>query len=639
MTARNTFEINGVIDTSNNVFDNIELLANSAGAFVTWDSTLGKWSVIANTTGTSVHSFDDSNIIGPITVGGLDINDLYNSVAIEYPHKDLRDTVDTVTLTVDAADRFDNELDNQLNIKLNTVNNPVQAQLIANIELKQNRVDKTIEFATDFTANGLKAGDLIDVTNTAYDFSAKVFRIIQITEDDADEGTIIYTITALEYDADVYSTAGLSYDLRTTNTGIKSQLINEEIEDSDDEDAGKQIGRLLLANLATKAMNKLVGKMFGDETAEGAFTEEQVKEANDNDAFLSSFALPTLTLSSDVTSVCEGGTITITLTDTCNICYFDVPDFAHPYTITGVQQSDIDVPLTGEITLSGGTATFVINTIDDSDPSTETLTFTVGSASVNVDIFVTPSQYVQSVTNGGAITEGGTATATVTTVGYNNGDTLPYTISGSASSKVTSPALTGTVSLTSNSATLNIVTSDDSAYNATESLTVQIGTATVNPCIVSSDSTTITVNNNDTTGPITPNVPKPGDYQCVYTSIPVVWCATFDPDTNRLKDINPKIYAYVPTVTSGGTPVPVTCSVTNPGQATAAVSIDSTVLVDTSPGLGGAQIDLITAFNTPPQGTGGYFVDGYIDSDYFEVDGAASVFLTGSTITTNGYFI
>lgn len=231
----NQWEINGVIDTSQSVISNLTKIANASGCFLTWDSSEGTWSVVLNDIGTSVYSFNDTNIIGNINVSGSGISEMYNSVTIEFPHKDLRDTTDYIDLNVPTADRYTQELDNVLTITTDLVNDPIQAALIASRELNQSRLDKTIEFRTDYIANGLKAGDLIDVTNTAYGYSSKVFRIIQIEEDDTQEGSIIYSIVALEYDADVYSTAGLERTYRSKKTGIVPKAQNTALTASDNQ--------------------------------------------------------------------------------------------------------------------------------------------------------------------------------------------------------------------------------------------------------------------------------------------------------------------------------------------------------------------------------------------------------------------
>ena len=611
MATRNKFEINGVIDTSNNVWNNIELLAISSGCFITWDPSEGHWAVIVNAAGTSIFSFDDSNILGAITVGGTGVNDLYNSVQIEYPHKDLRDAVDYLTVELDAADRYTNELDNQLQIKLNTINDPVQAQLLATQELKQNRVDKIIEFKTDFTANGLKAGDLIDVTNSALDFTSKVFRIIQIVEEDTDEGAIVYSITALEYDADVYSTAGLTYDYRTKNTGIQSQIVNEVIEASNDEDAGISIGRLLAANAAAGLFNSLLQSLFGDRNAGGNLTDAEATAAEQAAALLSGAKKPPLTHSASVTEICEGGSVTITLTDDCETCYFTVPDYEYDYEITGIQAADISIPLTGTVSITGGTGSISFDTTVDGD-AYETLTFTCGENSTNVVIQSPQAYSYDSISAAPAsITEGDTTVITITATGIADGTTKPYTIGGTASGKVTSPALTGNVTFNSNQATLTIVTNNDSVYTGGQSLDIEIEPGFSNPCALNDERTISVSVADDESAP-------PADFNCDYVAVPAVWCGTFDGTTQYLKSITALKTVYLPRAPVGGQAVPLTVSVTNPGTSSAAISIDSTVNIDTVTGTGGAQIDVITSFDPAPSG--------------------GDTLISGTTSTFNGYW-
>jgi hypothetical protein len=232
-TIGTLFEINGVISTDKSVMQNINTLCTSAGAWMTYDIAEGKWSVVINRAGASISSFNDSNIIGGINISGTGVNELYNSATIEYPHKDLRDQTDYIDLEIPAGDRFPYELDNRLNIKLDCINNPVTAQYLASVELKQSRIDKVIQFRTDYSKIGLKAGDIIDVTNSVYGYTAKKFRITKVEEEDT-EGLAI-SITALEYDENVYSTDGLIRKIREKKTGIVPKDNNQSLTSIDNQ--------------------------------------------------------------------------------------------------------------------------------------------------------------------------------------------------------------------------------------------------------------------------------------------------------------------------------------------------------------------------------------------------------------------
>src|SRR6056300_493235 len=174
-------EINGIIDTSNPTIDNINMLATAAGAYFTHDLQAGKWTFnIIKGSYTSVKNFSDSNIIGPISVHSKGISEFYNVCSIEFPHKDLRDAVDTVIVKKPTSEWFTYEKRNELKLQMPIINDPVQAQYIASKELNQSRLDKVIRFTSDFTANGITAGDIIDVTSSMHQFSGKPFIVIEI---------------------------------------------------------------------------------------------------------------------------------------------------------------------------------------------------------------------------------------------------------------------------------------------------------------------------------------------------------------------------------------------------------------------------------------------------------------------------
>lgn len=219
MAQQSQFRINGIIDTTKNCLSNLEAICRSAGCFSTYDTTTGLWSVILNTTGYSKYSFNNSNIIGGITVSGTGIDQLYNSAEVQYPLTDISGGRDNQNIQIDNANWFSNELPKRMNIQLDLINNPVQAQFIGAIELKQNRLDKIITFTTDYSGLTLRAGNLIDVTNTNYGYTNKMFRIISMVETDDDTGIKIQ-ITALEYDATVYDATGLTYTNTVTANGV-----------------------------------------------------------------------------------------------------------------------------------------------------------------------------------------------------------------------------------------------------------------------------------------------------------------------------------------------------------------------------------------------------------------------------------
>jgi hypothetical protein len=90
-TLPQRLQINGLIDTNQDVVSNMEKICRNATSWMSYDTANGKWAVVINKAGTSVHSFNDSNIVGPISVTGRDLTELYNRCVVKYP---LRDTAD-----------------------------------------------------------------------------------------------------------------------------------------------------------------------------------------------------------------------------------------------------------------------------------------------------------------------------------------------------------------------------------------------------------------------------------------------------------------------------------------------------------------------------------------------------------------
>lgn len=592
----NFFSINGAIDTNKPVLDNLNDIATAVGAFITYDVAEGKWAVIINTTGTSVASFNDTNIIGNLDVSGKGVKELYNSATIQFPNRDLRGAIDYVDVSIADADKFANELENRLNFSNTIINDSAQAQYIASVELKQNRVDKMISFRTDYSYLNLKAGDLIDITNAAYGYTNKVFRIVKIEEDDNDGLQI--SITALEYDANVYDTSNLTIANRTKRTKIQPHQTNTAIAAADDTGVSNQLNRLMLANVALGLLNP---KTFGALSSlyKMLTGKTETVDANGNpifdegaDKILGNAKAPSLTSITGPSTVCEGQSGTITVGHNCSSCLFDIPDLTYTYTITGISDNDISIPLTGKVKVSGGTGTlpFTVNA-DAATEGDEVATFTIGNLSKTVTFKDAPGYTYTASKSAASITEGGSVTITLVTTGTALNATIPYTISGTASGKVSSPALTGTVTASGGNASLVINTTDDSTYQGTQGLTISFGSGS-DPCgLIGTSAVTVSVLDNDSA--------PPAGTTCQYVTVPVSWCGSYEGGTDQLYSMTANKSASFPVAQAGEPTVqlPLTVTVTKGNPSTIAVASYATVAQPIAP-MGGIDYKVITSFNT-----------------------------------------
>ena len=594
-TLTNPLNINGVISTDKTVLQNLNDICSAAGAFLTYDISQGKWAVVINKTGSSVKSYNDANIIGSINVTETGVSELYNNVRLEFPHRLLGDESDFVELEIPSGNRFQNEIPKSLNIQSDLINDPVQAQYIASVELKQSRLNKIITFTTDYTSLGMKAGDLIDVTASMYGYTSKVFRIISLEENDSDVITI--SITAMEYSADVYSTAGLVAVEKTKKTGILLKQQNTAIQESEDANTAATLGRMIAANVGLGVVNSLLNKLFGrqqigvDANGNPIFSK-QTKPANDAaaelDKVLSGAKKPALQTITSSDAVCAGTSVTVTVGHTCSSCLFDIPPLDYAYAITGVLEEDLDIALTGKVTVTNGVGLLTIFVAADAPSGT--MSVTIGGLNKTIEIGAT-TNYTYTVTrNNPSITEGGTVIVTLTATGTKANASIPYAITGTATGKVSSPALTGTVTTSGGTATLTIVTANDSIYQGTQGLTVTFEPAMVDICgTIGTNNTSITVLDNESA--------PPADVTRQYALTPVVWEGVYDGTTGRMKSVFVSRSAYMPLPLSGEATVnvPVTLSVASGSPST--ITITSTRAISTTV-LGGTLLEPIISFNT-----------------------------------------
>ena len=690
----NVFCINGVIDTNKPVLENMETMATAAGSWLTYDNQTGLWSVVINRVGTSVASFNDNNIIGGINISSTGLTELYNSVEIEFFNADILDQKDYVKFEIAAGQRYPNEIDNELQIKSEIINNNIQAEAIASRELNQSRIDKIIQFQTDYSKLGLKAGDLIDITSTMLNYSSKIFRVISVSEEDSDDGILVLNITALEYDANVYSTAGLTRTSRSIGNQITARRNNTAIQTSEDQDFGDQLTRLLIANALAgllspgglSDLSRLFDIVTSKDPTTGKVTQSIRSKQNEG------LQIPKLTINGP-SEICEGetlnltiplgnycvdngsklkyeitgissndiigipltGTMTVsgsnatiaipinpdsltegpetmtftvsecctktviikdqwrtapvytltasaanvsecdTLTITCGATNVNDGD-AIPYTITGITLADVATmvrngssitpSLTGNFTANwcNTTANLVITFNRDADIGTETLVLSLDGKATNVSVQITNGAQYSVAFSPSSITEGQNSTVTLTTVGVPNGVLVPYTISGSAAGKVTSPALSGNVTINSNSATLNIQTTDDNFEDGVStSLIVSFGPASGYGSCSGSGSLTVLDN----------------DAECIWTTIPVAWCVRSN-QSGQATSVTPEKYMKVLAAIAGQPSVSVPLSVITVPGSPSTVTISSTASVCNKTGQGGILANVITSFTSIP---------------------------------------
>tara|TARA_S200002703_G_scaffold146392_1_gene141415 strand:- start:2117 stop:4501 length:2385 start_codon:yes stop_codon:yes gene_type:complete len=201
--------INGVINTNNQLFDNIKQLLQGArsmmpfvqGRYKVKVEDAGNDTDITSSTVQIAQDLDDDNIIGGIQMASEKKSTKYNKVVVNFVHPDLEFTNQQVIKdqTSDFATADNNEtLLGEFNFP--TLTNEALARDLARIIVLKSRTARTIKLTATQESMNLEPGDIIRITQTVPNLNAKTFRITGLEINN----NMTVTIQAVEHDAELY---------------------------------------------------------------------------------------------------------------------------------------------------------------------------------------------------------------------------------------------------------------------------------------------------------------------------------------------------------------------------------------------------------------------------------------------------
>ena len=216
------YRINGVIDPSQSCLQNVDQIMTACDSWQRYDATSGKWSVVINEATSVSYNFDDSNLVGAIVVGTVDLAQMPNKIQARFPDSTNRDQYNYVNESVPSGLLLPNEPVNQLNVNYDLVNNSVQALYLANRVLEQGREDLLVTITTTYDGIQVNAGDVVAVTNSYYGWTNKQFRAMQVKESIAGDGILSAQIQLVEYNSGVYDNATIDQYTPSANGNLAS---------------------------------------------------------------------------------------------------------------------------------------------------------------------------------------------------------------------------------------------------------------------------------------------------------------------------------------------------------------------------------------------------------------------------------
>ena len=198
------WEINGYINTANDVATNINKICQAAATFFTFDNKQGKFKAVPNRPTSSTFSLNDDNIVSKIQITSTELYSLFNKAEIVFADKNKRDQSNSLTIETPSGDLNPNEPENIVKYRIDLINNNIHAENLANLDLTQSRKGMVVQCTGDFSCMQIDVGDVVDLTNEDYGFSAKEFRVLRTKEVQEEGGIINVQLSLLEYEPNAY---------------------------------------------------------------------------------------------------------------------------------------------------------------------------------------------------------------------------------------------------------------------------------------------------------------------------------------------------------------------------------------------------------------------------------------------------
>lgn len=237
------YRINGAVNTAASCLTNLQTMVDSCDSWLQYSEATGKWRVVINGPYTGLESslflVDSNNLIGGVQINPVDLNETYNQVEVAYPNKNIKDQTDYQVIDLTNPSNWSssvyddilspNEAVNRLNISLPLVNEAVQAKYLAARRLLQSREDLVISCNLDYSGIQIEAGDVIRVGQPDYGWGPtdvdpanpyKLFRVSTVNEQTTEDGSLVASIEAFEYNGTVYADNAITDFIPADNTGL-----------------------------------------------------------------------------------------------------------------------------------------------------------------------------------------------------------------------------------------------------------------------------------------------------------------------------------------------------------------------------------------------------------------------------------
>ena len=213
------FSCNAVIDTNITLMNNVKILLSGMRGLMPYRQ--GKYGLIVEDEGSATFAFNESRIIGGISIRSESKKTKFNRIIATFPNPDANWQMDQIEYPVagsveEAGYILEDggvELVSQMDLPATT--NIYTAQDIASIALKRSRNALTVSFSATSEALNTAIGEIVSVTHSTPAWSAKAFRVQKLTL--GSDGTV--SVSLIEHQDSIYpwSTKTEADDIPDTN--------------------------------------------------------------------------------------------------------------------------------------------------------------------------------------------------------------------------------------------------------------------------------------------------------------------------------------------------------------------------------------------------------------------------------------
>tara|TARA_R110002049_G_scaffold309141_1_gene517561 strand:+ start:2185 stop:4578 length:2394 start_codon:yes stop_codon:yes gene_type:complete len=192
------YTADGIINIDQDAISNISNILTSCRGFLTHSG--GTYSLLVDGVTSSTFDFDDSNIIGNVTVDGPSKSSRVNRIRVKFYDEDTK-YEENYHAEDDSTYRTEDNgavLEKQFSLSFTT--NRYRVKRIARADLEQSRRSEIIKFKSNFSALKVEVGSVVTVTRASFGWTSKPFRIIEVRFSPDDD----IEFTAREYSNDVY---------------------------------------------------------------------------------------------------------------------------------------------------------------------------------------------------------------------------------------------------------------------------------------------------------------------------------------------------------------------------------------------------------------------------------------------------